>query len=203
MGVARPPKARPSAGHDDFEYLEEIMAQYKAYSTSVEVNGETVLSIVDGMGAMKSVAMGILAQNGIKDPKPGQWFKQQAWLDAFKQISASVGPNTLAQIGQKIPENAQFPPEIDAIEKALSAIDVAYHMNHRGGEIGSYAYKPEGPNKATLVCANPYPCDFDRGIIVAMARRFGPKAGNVRVVHDDAAACRKKGQESCTYHVTW
>ena len=92
------------------------MGQFKAYSANVEVNGETVLSIVDGMGSMKTMAIGILEKNGIKEPKPGQWFKQQAWLDAFKQISDSVGPNTLSQIGQKIPENAQFPPVIDTIE---------------------------------------------------------------------------------------
>jgi hypothetical protein len=34
-------------------------------------------------------------------------------------------------IGKSIPENAQFPPEINSIEAGLQAIDVAYHMNHR------------------------------------------------------------------------
>ncbi|MGO9310705.1 MAG: hypothetical protein ACLQDL_16990 [Spirochaetia bacterium] len=179
------------------------MSQFKAYSPNVEVNGETVLSVVDGMGAMKKMALGILETNGIKDPKPGQWFKQQAWLDAFKKISESIGANTLSQIGQKIPENAQFPPGIDTIEKALSVIDVAYHMNHRGGEIGHYNCKTDGSKKATMECVNPYPCDFDRGIIVAMARRFGPQGGTVRVTHDDTKPCRKKGEESCTYNVAW
>jgi hypothetical protein len=179
------------------------MAQFKAFSDGVEVNGETVLSIVDGMGAMKFMAMKILKEAGIIDPKPGQWYRQQAWLDAFRKISESVGANTLSQIGQKIPENAQFPPQIDTIEKALAAIDVAYHMNHRGGEIGRYEYSSDGPNKATLVCTNPYPCNFDRGIILAMARRFGPKGSSPRVVHDDAKSCRVKGDESCTYHVSW
>ncbi len=179
------------------------MAQYKAYSTNVEVNGETVLSVVNGMGAMKAMAKGILETKGIRDPKPGQWFKQQAWLDAFKQISSSVGPNTLSQIGQKIPENAQFPPSIDTVEKALNALDVAYHMNHRGGEIGHYSYKADGPDKGTLECANPYPCDFDRGLIVSLAKRFAPKGRIVKVTHDDSKPRRKKGDESCTYHVTW
>jgi len=84
------------------------MAQFKALSTNVEVNGETVLSVAAGMGAMKTMARAILETNGIKNHKPGQWFKQQDWLNAFKQISESIGPNTLSQIGQKIPENAQF-----------------------------------------------------------------------------------------------
>ncbi len=179
------------------------MAQFKAFSANVEVNGETVLSIVDGMGAMKTMASKILEEAGIKDPKPGQWFKQQAWLDAFRKISATVGPNTLSQIGQKIPENAQFPPAINSIEKALGAIEVAYHMNHRGGEIGHYNFSLKGSNQGTMECANPYPCDFDRGIIVSMARRFAPKSASVRVAHDDSKPCRKTGAESCTYHVNW
>jgi len=179
------------------------MAQFKAFSANVEVNGETVLSVVDGMGAMKTMAVSILEGAGIKSPKPGQWYKQQSWLNAFKKISDSVGPNTLSQIGQKIPENAQFPPDFDTVEKALAAIDVAYHMNHRGGEIGHYTYKAEGPRRATMECANPYPCDFDRGIITAMARRFAPTGGAVRVTHDDAKPCRKQSGESCTYHVSW
>jgi len=179
------------------------MAQFKAFSEAVEVNGETVLSVVDGMGTMKTVANQILTEAGIKDPTPGQWYKQTAWLKAFKAISEKVGTNTLSVIGQKIPENAKFPPAIDNVEKALGAIDVAYHMNHRGGEIGHYAFTPTGPDAGTLVCNNPYPCDFDRGIITAMAKRFAPSAVKVRVTHDDSKPCRKQGAESCTYTVSW
>ena len=66
--------------------------------------------------------------------------------------------------------------------------------------IGNYASTEAGPRKVTLVCDNPYPCDFDRGIITAVAQRFERAA---RVTHDDHAACRKTGASSCTYHVTW
>jgi len=41
-------------------------------------------------------------------------------LDTFREIADQVGPNTLYQIGVRIPENAAFPPEIDSIEKALA-----------------------------------------------------------------------------------
>ena len=180
------------------------MAQFVASSPNVEVNGETVYAVVDGMGTFKSIALEILAENGIVDPKPGTWFPQQKWLDAFKKISDVLGPNTLFNIGFKIPKNAKFPAEIDTIERALQAIDVAYHMNHRNGDIGEYRYQSNGPKSVKMVCPNPYPCAFDRGIITAMAKRFKPKdSGMVNVKHDDSAPCRVKGGDSCTYIVTW
>ncbi len=179
------------------------MVMFKAYQPGVEVNGETVLSVVAGMGAFEARALQLLAECGIKNPQPGRWYSQQAWLDAFKQISDTIGPNTLYQIGTKIPENAQFPPDIDSVEKALASIDVAYHMNHRKGEIGRYNFTKTGETTGRMVCPNPYPCDFDRGIVEAMARRFQGAGRRVVVRHDDKAPCRKKGGDSCTYHVSW
>ena len=85
------------------------MTLFVASSSSVEVNGETVLSIVAGMGAFKSTALKILAENGIENPQPGIWYKQQDWLNSFKQISGIIGPNTLTEIGKVIPENAVWP----------------------------------------------------------------------------------------------
>ncbi len=76
------------------------MAQFEAFAPGVEVNGQTVLSVVEGMGTMRTMALQILARNGIPDPKPGQWYSQQAWLDAFKAIAESVSPATLFQIGK-------------------------------------------------------------------------------------------------------
>ncbi len=180
------------------------MVQFKAFMPGVEVNGETVLAVVDGMGFFRKRAYEILASNGIIDPVPGKWYSQQAWLNSFRRIADEIGPKTLNNIGLKIPENANFPPDIDSIDKALAGIDVAYHMNHRNGEIGHYHYEKTGPRSATLVCENPYPCDFDRGIIEAMSYRFKPKDSlNVKVVHDDSCPCRKQNAESCTYRVSW
>ena len=181
------------------------MAQYKSLDPKVEVNGQTVYAVVDGMGAFKETALKILADHGIKDIKPGMWYKQQSWLDAFKAIADKVGAATLFSIGQKIPENATFPPQIDSLGKALPAIDMAYHMNHRNGEIGHYHFERTGERTAAMVCDNPYPCDFDRGIIAAFCNRFLPKGSTTkaRVTHDDSQPCRKKGGSSCTYVVTW
>jgi hypothetical protein len=194
-----------------------FMAQFKAFDSRVEVNGQTVLSVVDGC-VLKDAALQILADNGITNISNDSWYSQQAWLDAFKLIADQVGIKTLYTIGYKIPDNAQFPPEIDDIGKGLAAIDVAYHMNHRINDemlfnpltgvmkegIGHYGFEKTGEKQAKMCCENPYPCDFDRGIIEAMAKRFKPASSLfVNVTHDDSAPCRKKGDNSCTYIIKW
>ncbi|MEL7001960.1 MAG: hypothetical protein AAFN93_04400 [Bacteroidota bacterium] len=193
------------------------MKQFVAENPDIEVNGSTVLSVVDGMGAIKNIALRILWENGIEVPKANQWYSQQRWLDCFKELSCNVGPNTLFGIGLAIPDNAIFPEDIDSIQKALESIDVAYHMNHRlhekilydslSGEklvgIGNYKYEETGQYSANIICDNPYPCEFDKGIITTMARRFRPKGAKLIIKHRDELGCRKHGHDSCTYTVTW
>lgn len=174
------------------------MAVFESFSPGVEVNGETVRSIVAGTGAFKDQAFKILEEDGIGDPRPGQWYSQQSFLDAFKAITQKLGPATSFNIGKSIPENAQFPPGIDSIHKALSSIDVAYHMNHRGGEIGTYKYETIGENAAKMTCNTPYPCDFEMGIVEATATKFKPP-GALVVVRQNAAS----SGDTCVFDITW
>ena len=179
------------------------MKLYAASSSKVEVNGETIYSVIDGMGAFESTAKKILADNGITEVHAGKWYNQQAWLNAFKTIAEKVGNMTLFNIGMKIPENAKFPPEVNDTHKALASIDIAYHMNHRGGEIGHYQYVRIGDCEAQIVCTNPYPDDFDKGIITAMCRKFVMKIMSVKVVVDETKPDRTHGGDSTTLLVTW
>jgi len=197
--------------------------QYVAFEKGIEVNGQTVYSIVDGFQVIKRIPNEILAAEGVGSRDgdgnlqldPQGWYSQAAWLRAFERIAREVGVNLLFQIGQRIPQNAQFPPWVQDIDSALKSVDIAYHMNHRkAGQvmfdpeagtmldgIGHYGYqRVAGKNHIVCVCENPYPCQFDRGIITAMAKRFEPAAV---VLHDADAPCRQKRGNSCTYQVTW
>jgi hypothetical protein len=179
------------------------MVQFIAFDSHVEVNGQTVISVIEGMGVFKDLAIQILADSGIIDSRAGEWYLQQKWLDAFKTISETVGEATLFQIGLKVPDNADWPESIDTIEKALASIDVAYHMNHRGGEIGHYSFESMSPNRSRMLCSNPYPCSFDRGIISAVAKRFNRDKTLVVVKHVHQEKCRRNGGQSCQYEITW
>lgn len=197
--------------------------EYEALEKDIEVNGQTVWAIVDGFKAFTLLAsqylldekIGDKGPEGIAVVRPDAWYSQEAWLRVFKKIGAEVGDSVLYQIGLSIPRNAKFPPWVMDVHSAIKSIDVAYHMNHRkaGQEmfdpstgkllegIGHYGYEGvANARKVISICANPYPCAFDRGIVTTMARRFAPMA---QVVHDDARPCRKKGDDSCTYVVTW
>ena len=196
--------------------------QFKSFEPDIEVNGQTVFSVVDGLGHFKSMGIKIMLSVGIGSGDPSNyqikmdgWYSHDNWLKAFEIISKEIGDNTLKQIGLKIPENAKFPPWVKDIESAIQSIDIAYHMNHKkNGKvlfnpetgvitegIGHYGYeKVVNKNMIISECKNPYPCAFDEGIITTMAKKFEAHAN---VMHDESKPCRKKGADSCTYIITW
>jgi hypothetical protein len=191
------------------------MAQFKAFRPDVEVEGAVVLSVVEGMGEFRTMAEAILAQHGIRKPQPEIWYAQQPWLDSFKTIADKIGPRTLFAIGKKILEAVEWPDWINSLETGMKAIDINYHMRHRingqimfnpsTGEltpgIGHYTFEGlTSDTSAVMVCNNPYPSEFDRGIITAMGRRFKP---NLEVKLDTDKPTRIKGADSCTYIIEW
>lgn len=182
------------------------MAQFLPFAPEVEVNGQTVLSVITALSAGQENRKDILARHGIHSPEASTWYAQKDYLNAFKEIAENVGPHTLFTIGKSIPESAIFPPQIDSLEKALQSIDVAYHMNHRGGDIGYYklVYFDAKNKIASFECKNPYPSEFDRGIITTMVRKFRPaESFKDSVVLDTAKPTRLKGADSCSYIITW
>ena len=80
---------------------------------------------------------------------------------------------------------------------------MAYHMNHKGGEIGYYRFTKTGERSGVMECKNPYPCDFDMGLVQAMAQRFAPAGSHPKVVHDTTKPCRAKTGDACSYLITW
>ncbi len=197
--------------------------QYKVFEPGVEVSGASLGAIVEGFKKYPTVAMKYLSKFGLVKSAPGKqqevdksgWYPLEDWLAAYEGIANEIGVNSLYGIGKSIPEAAVFPPFVKDIHSAIASIDVAYHMNHRKhGEvmfnpetgqmlegIGHYKYQPvANENRIVCVCENPYPCDFDRGLVTAMANRFEPLA---RTAHDNEAPCRKNGADSCTYVVWW
>ncbi len=193
------------------------MPEYVAIHPRAQVNGTTIQSIIDGV-SFKSIAVEILLQCGIDKPRPGMWYSQQYWLDAIREISGRFWPSTLRSIGSRYASTVTFSSEVDSLEKALASIDMAYHASHRidgtvlydsrtgalREGIGHYIYKrSDNPQEAVIICQNPHPCEFDRGFITKIASAFQLRNRTIRVIHNDDAPCRKNGDETCEYSITW
>ena len=188
-----------------------------------QVLGMNLQIVIDGFGSFTLLANKILLEEGlgtndgtgtVKFEADG-WYSLDRWLKTLERVGNEFGRILLYQSGMATPKNVVLPPAVTDIHSALKCIDIAYHMNHavRGevmfnpstGEmregIGHYGYAhaPE-KNLITIESSTPYPCDFDQGIITAMAQRFQPTA---MLSHDASKPCRKSGGHSCAYHVTW
>jgi hypothetical protein len=197
---------------------------HKVSFDGVEVLGASLQAMVAGFQEATTLASSILRNAGIGEVAPDgrivvpadAWYPADKALNAFREIAENIGASVQYQIGTKIPENAVFPPTVTDLESGLASIDIAYHMNHRkhgmplfdpatgkltDGGIGHYSsQRVPGKNEIVTVCDNPYPCDFDRGLITAIAKKF---KSNVFIFHDESKPCRKKGGSSCTYQVKW
>ena len=183
------------------------MAQYEAFEPDVEVHGETIRTVVDDALARftqdyRTMALDALAENGVGDPKTDEWYPQQAWLNTFEVIAEQLEPHILDRLGEQIPDVAEWPSDVSDIEGGLRAIDEAYQLNHRGGDIGSYRFEPVDDQTGRMVCENPYPCLFDRGLIRAVARRNAPVEAFV-FVEERSDVCRRDGDDTCIYTVSW
>jgi hypothetical protein len=197
--------------------------QFKPFEPGIEVYGSSLEAIVEAFKLFPSIALKRMASHGIGTITPKgdvkidteAWYPQADWLAVFEGFATTVGTRALFQIGQHVPKHAVFPPTVNDIHSGIASLDIAYHMNHRkGGKvmfdpttgqktkgIGQYGYHAEkGERRITSVCENPYPCDFDRGILSALAARFERAS---RVSHDDRLPCRKTGANSCTYQIVW
>lgn len=183
------------------------MAQYEVFDQRIEVHGRTILVVVDDALARfseeyRTEALNTLAANGVDDPKPDEWYPQQAWLDTIRTIAEELEPHLLDRLGGQIPQAAAWPDDISTVEAGLRSIDEAYQSNHRGGDAGSYRYEHEGDRTGRVVCNNPYPCLFDRGLVRAVAQRYAPVKSFV-FVEENGQNCRREADDTCTYTVSW
>ncbi|MEL6271313.1 MAG: hypothetical protein AAFV33_09140 [Chloroflexota bacterium] len=176
------------------------MAEYVSFEPGVEVWGQSAQGVLIALG---EDAIPILEKYGLHPIDPNGWYNQQNFLNAYREIAKSNFLNLVA-VGMQVPDLAGLPPEIQTIDDALNALNVAYQMHHRGGKIGEYAYERTGERAAKMVARNPYPSDFDYGIIYRMVQKFRPSDSDHIIVElDPQAPTRKNGADSCTYLIEW
>lgn len=170
------------------------------YDPKVEVIGQVILSITAALGDMVNP---ILKEHQLSDVKEDNWYPLKQWLDVLDVISGGGFSLDAVAAGTKISETAVFPPTIDSVSSAIHSIDVAYHMNHRNGEIGHYLTEDISDQEIKVVAETPYPDYFNYGILYGLAKAFLEKGQSLTVRHDDTVANKKNGGTSRTYYVKW
>ncbi len=182
------------------------MPQFVAFSPTVEIWGGSLLGMVEGLvqgGVPRDEILAFLAQGGILDPDPEGWYPQQGLLDTLRSAGLRFGAEVLRAAGRAIPVHSRFPPEVDCLERALTTLDLAYQVNHRGGRIGHYVARRLGSRRMELFCDNPYGCDLDLGILDTLLARHQKPGEAFRVHHAPGTSCRKEGHRACVYQVAW
>ena len=193
--------------------------QFRPFAPDIEVRGHGVSFITAGFRIVPSVGMRFLVKHGVLPAGApldvNAWYSQARWLAAFEDIAREVGPTVLFEIGRAMGEQVPTPPQMQDVRSALRFLDLGYHSYHRRGGrpmldeatgtmlegIGHYgADEVPGKREVVSVCANPYPCPFDHGLLTGLLGRF---SGDVRVAHDDRQPCRQRGADSCTYRIRW
>lgn len=181
----------------------------RAVDSDVEVTGHVVYQALAGLSERSPDAerqgREIAADHGIEDPDPDGWYQLRPWLDALSEIGATLGDDALVNLGRKVPEGVRWPDEVDSAHDGFATVNEAYQMNHRGGDIGHYEFVETDDREHRVVCENPYPCSFDRGIIEGTLRAFGYEFSYppMAFIHETSDHCRAEGGDRCEYRVTW
>lgn len=172
----------------------------RRFAPDATVSGGNILSMLAAMGPFRRRGEQILEENGIRDVEVEGWYPLAAYVAALQAIGQKMGPNTLFQIGRQIPNHVPLPPGIDTFEKVLGSFGMAFDMNHRGAQPGAITYDMASQRTGTITTGTPYPCDFDRGVIVGFFQKL--LSTRVTVEPMEGAPCKARGGETCSYGVT-
>lgn len=189
-----------------FHFIEDFVLRNIHENENGEVLGEFVLEILNRLYDLKSDAIKILKKYGIQDLGEIKWYPFEDWIRGFREISKEIGPTRLYIMGTEISENIEEPVPIDSLKKAFDLSNRIYQKKHRNIEFGKFELLnfDDVKREAEIMSDTPYPCDFERGIIVGIVNKHTPNIPrNIWVVHKDLRRCRKKGSESCNYFIKW
>lgn len=182
------------------------MVAYESFDPDAEVKGAEVLSVAEAAGRLSTVfgerAEELLAEHGLDDVEPEEWYPLQAYLDTIEHIADQVGDEMVLYVGKELPDIIDWPSDVSTVVDAMESITAAYEMFHRGDRIGYYDLERLGGNEVRLTCRNPYPCSLTRGVIRGAGERFSPPTAFVDL-EEESSRCRADGGEECVYRVTW
>jgi hypothetical protein len=167
--------------------------------------GAIIATTVEALGVYAATGYRILAENGITDIKPDEWYPMQAFCNFFEAIDIKVGASVYYIIGKKVAATVALPPDLNTVEKALSGFDLVHKTNYKGLALADgWKVQIYGDKSAELVFRGPFPDDFVRGVAEGLVRRFANGSADRVTVRIDAGAPRRdRGESSTTLLANW
>jgi hypothetical protein len=163
------------------------------------VRGGDILAMLAATGAFRKTAEQLLAEHGITTVTADGWYSLPDYASVMLDLENRLGPNAVFRIGKEIPNHIELPAGLDSFEKIASSFGPAFAVNHRNAGSGGIDYELTGPGAAAIVSGTPYPCEFDRGVILG----FFQLLMNVTPHHrHDNLLCKKKGGAACVHYVS-
>ena len=164
-----------------------------------EYNGASLNAFILALGHSQGIVQKILGDVGLDSIDPQRWYDFDLATEIYYKIVAEVGPSAAIEVGRKIIEAAEFPPQITSVEDVLMSFDAAYRLNVRGGVPGQIKCTLEDDCAATLDWSVAGPCALNIGIIEGSCARYGAKV----LIEHGAGGCMDDGATTCIYHVSW
>lgn len=116
-----------------------------------------------------------LQEYGVDYIQDKVWYPHQLTLDIFRLIEEAKlnSIENLVSLGVAYVETATFPPEINSVYTALSALSQTYALNIRNAADGEgYEINRISERHIQIIDRNPFPHDTVYGFIWGIAKRF-------------------------------
>lgn len=156
-----------------------------------EVTGLYVTSMLNSAGAVSPVfekkMNELLAEYGIHNPDPEEWYDAAAFAEAVDRATDEIGEKTIHQAGVEMGRDVPQPDSVGDPHDALQIVDRAQQDAYRGGEetrpAGSYRYERVGPSAARMSVTEsfPYPKEIVTGSLEGIVKSVKEGTGRVTV----------------------
>ncbi|MDA0245204.1 MAG: hypothetical protein OT477_17450 [Chloroflexi bacterium] len=171
------------------------------YLDSAQVSAQTVLQTIaigEGQGVNPAP---LLQKYGLGGLRRHEWCQLQIRLDLLRDMGGDSREENLVLLGQKAAEFLRFPLEVNTIAKAFLRLNDVYQAQHQGA-VGQYEVQAIGRHDLRLLAQTPYPCEFQYGVCVGLAKRFLPPHAELTVQCHRLPATAA-GYQQCVYEVSW
>lgn len=177
---------------------------------SIEISGEVILAFSAGFPQEQRPSLeDCFSRSGLllDSIQSGRFYTYACYLNALKQIRDRFGDIIVEKIAFNCMQHINFPNDWSHYLTSLENLDAGYKLHVRGGHAGHYSYeavRQGSMSQLRMQDDTPLPCEYTRGVLEGLAKRYPPLGGGQAVIrHDENSPCKKKGDASCTYLVSW